>query len=101
MEAAKALLPAFIKKCSTEVKVLFYEFTICGDEIFCREGYQDADGALVHLANVGDELGQLMQIADLHRLELHGPAAELDKLRDAAAHLNPRWFVTECGLSRA
>jgi hypothetical protein len=32
---------------------LFYEFTVNGDEVFCREGYADAEGLLAHLENVG------------------------------------------------
>jgi hypothetical protein len=33
-----------------------------------------------------------MKIADLIRVEVHGPAAELKKLREPLAHLQPSWF---------
>ena len=92
LEAFKA---AFIEKTATEEKNLFYGFTINGDEIFCREGYTDADGILAHLDNVGAMLAEAFKMADLIRLELHGPANELDKLRKPLAHLNPVWFVIE------
>ncbi|MDQ2946901.1 MAG: hypothetical protein M3Y27_13320 [Acidobacteriota bacterium] len=95
LDAFKATLPAFIKKTSSEEKNLFYEFTIHGDEIFCREAYADADGILAHLDNVGQLLAQVMTIADLTRTELHGPAHELDKLRGPLAHLKPVWFILE------
>ena len=36
LEAMKAGLPAFRHKTATEEKNLFYDFTISGDEVFCR-----------------------------------------------------------------
>jgi hypothetical protein len=95
LEALKAAFPAFIEKTANEEKNLFYGFTLSGDEIFCREGYADAEGLLTHLDNVGTLLAEGLKIADLTRLEVHGPAAELDKLRGPLAHLNPVWFILE------
>ena len=95
MEAFKAALPHFVEKTESEEKNLFYGFTINGDEVFCREAYTDADGILAHLDNVGAMLSEAFKIADLIRLELHGPATELDKLRGPLAHLNPVWFVSD------
>jgi quinol monooxygenase YgiN len=93
LEAIKASFPKFIEKTRTEGENLFYEFTINGDEIFCREGYADAEAALAHLDNVGALLAEALTIADLTRLEIHGPADELEKLKAPLAHLNPTWFV--------
>jgi hypothetical protein len=95
MDAFKAGFPAFIEKTAGEEKNLFYGFSINGDEVFCREGYTDAGGVLAHLDNVGAMLAEAFTIADLIRLELHGPANELDKLRGPLAHLNPSWFVAD------
>lgn len=95
IEEFKASLPAFVAKSKNEPKNLFYEFTINGDEVFCREGYADAAGLLAHLENVGALLAEAFKIADLTRIELHGPAGELDKLKAPLAHLNPAWFVSE------
>lgn len=97
LEAFKAGLPAFREKAATEEKNLFYDFTVNGDEIFCREGYAGAEALLTHLENVGALLAEVFKIADLTRLEVHGPAAELDKLRGALAHLKPEWFVQDQG----
>ena len=71
-----------------------------GDEIFCREGYADAEGVLTHLENVGSQLAEMLKMADLIRIELHGPAAELEKLKRPLAHLNPAWFACECGVEK-
>ena len=95
MEELKAALPAFVEKTASEEKNLFYGFTIKGDELFCREAYADAEGLLAHLDNVGAMLAEALKIADLTRLEVHGPAAELEKLKGPLAHLKPEFFVVE------
>jgi hypothetical protein len=100
LDAFKAGLPAFVEKTKTEDKNLFYDFTINGDEVLCREGYIDAEGLLAHLANVDWLLKEALKIADLIRLEVHGPAKELDKLKEPLAELTPTWFVGECGIEQ-
>lgn len=98
--AFKAAMPAFIEKTRNETGNLFYEFTVNGDEVFCREAYVGAAGALAHLANIGAELAELFKIATVTRLEIHGPAAELDQLRGPMAQMNPAWFILEAGVRR-
>jgi quinol monooxygenase YgiN len=100
MAAVKAALPLFIEKVSKEKGNLYYEFTMNGDEVFCREAYVGAAGLLAHLANVGAELAEIFKIATLARLEVHGPADELDQLRGPLAHMSPAWFVLEVGVRR-
>ncbi len=96
----KQLLHEFVAKTSTEEKVLYYEFTLNGDEVFCREAYVGAEGALAHLTNVGALLDRMLTISTLTRLEIHGPATELAKLKGPLGKLNPAWFSYECGLQR-
>ena len=95
LEEVKAGFVRFVEKTATEKKNLFYGFTVNGDEIFCREGYTDAEGILAHLDNVSAPLTEMLAMADLLRVEVHGPAAELDKLKGPLAHLNPAWFTVE------
>ena len=95
LDEFKAGLPAFVEKTKTEQKNLFYDFTCNGDEVFCREGYVDADGLLAHLANVDALFKEVLKIADLTRLEVHGPANELEKLKGPLAELKPVWFALE------
>jgi len=38
----------------------------------------------------------MLKMADLTRVEVHGPAAELGKLKEPLAHLSPAWFAIEC-----
>ena len=100
LETVKAGFPRFVEKTATEKKNLFYGFTVNGDEIFCREGYTDADGVLAHLDNVGALLTEMLTMADLTRVEVHGPAAEVEKLKEPLAHLNPTWFAIEASVRR-
>jgi hypothetical protein len=37
----------------------------------------------------------MLKIADLTRVEVHGLAEELEKLKGPLAHLNPAWFTVE------
>jgi len=99
LDAFKALLPAFVEKTRSEAGCLFYDFTINGDVIFCREAYTGAEAALAHLDNVGAILAEALKISDVLRLEFHGPAAELEKLKAPLGHLNPEWFAYECGVT--
>ena len=92
VDQIKASLARFIKRTATEKQVIFYEFTVKGDEFFCREAYENADGLLAHLNNVGDLLAEVFEISDITRLEVHGPAEELEKLKKPMTHLNPAFF---------
>jgi quinol monooxygenase YgiN len=97
LAAFKAGVPHFIERTKSEPACVHYAFSFDGDTAHCREGYDDADGLLAHLGNVDAMLKETLKIADLVRLEVHGPAAELDKLRQPLAGLKPQWFVLEPG----
>ncbi len=100
LEAFKALGPKFVEKTRGEAGCIHYAFSFLGNTAHCREGYDDAAGILAHLENVGDLLAQALSLAELVRLEVHGPAAEIDKLREPLASLNPQFFVLEAGIRR-
>jgi len=93
LDVVKAGFPRFVEKTATETANLFYEFSVSGNEVFCREAYEDAEGLLAHLDNIGTLLSEMLTMADLLRLEVHGPAEELAKLKVPLAHLNPVWFT--------
>jgi quinol monooxygenase YgiN len=100
MDAAKALLPRFVATTTSEPTCVYYEFTVNGDVVFCREAYRGAEGALAHLANVDALLKEMLAISDLARLEIHGPAEEIEKLKGPLAPFNPDWFVFAAGVER-
>lgn len=95
LDFLKAILPEFAAKTRDETGNLFYEFTINGDEVFCREGYENAEALLAHMENVSGMLAVAMKLAELVRLEVHGPGQELAKLKTPLAHLNPTWFTLQ------
>ncbi len=100
VDAWKANCANFVAKTKTEAGCLHYAFSFDGDNAHCREGYVSADAVLAHLQNVDAELKAALAISDIVRLEVHGPAAEVDKLRGPLAGLKPQWFTLGLGFRR-
>ena len=99
MDAAKGFLAQFcdlVRK--NEQGCLYYNFTFKGNEMFCREAYKNADAVKAHLENCGPPLGEFLKVAELLRIEVHGPAAQLAQLKEAFAAFNPDYYVSECGI---
>ncbi len=97
LAAFRAGVPAYIERTRTEKGCAHYAFSFDGDTAHCREGYDNAAALLAHLENVGALLGETLKIADIARLEVHGPAAEIELLRGPLAGFNPQFFVLEPG----
>jgi quinol monooxygenase YgiN len=97
LAAFKAGMPAFVERTKSEKGCAHYAFSVDGDNVHCREGYDDAAALLAHLDNVGALLKEALKLADITRLEVHGPAGEIDKLREPLAALKPQFFVLEPG----
>lgn len=100
IDAFSEVIRTFIKTTGTEDGCLYYDFTLNGDEAFCREAYADGDAALFHLGNVDQVIKQALEISTMTRLEIHGPEVELEKMRGPLVALNPAWFVHQGGLDR-
>jgi quinol monooxygenase YgiN len=92
MAAFRAIVPRFVERTRSEKGCVHYAFSFDGDNAHCREGYDDAAALLAHLDNVGAILDEALKVADIARLEVHGPAAEIDKLRGPMAGLKPQFF---------
>jgi hypothetical protein len=100
LEEFRAISERMVKETATEDGALYYGFSFCGDEAYCREGYANAEALLVHADHLRDLLGQALQVADLTRFEIHGPEQELAKLREPLAPLTPRYYALEHGFRR-
>jgi len=96
----KAMCPKFVELTANEEKALYYGFTFKEDVIHCREGYADAEGLLAHLDNVGALIGEALQIAEMFCIEVHGPAEELEKLKEPLAELAVEYYTLEYGFRR-
>jgi quinol monooxygenase YgiN len=82
-------MAAFLRGCADFAELTkqetgnkYYGFTVSGDQAVCKEGYTGAEGFLAHLENVEGPLAKALQVADITKIEAHGPKAEVDKLRD-------------------
>jgi len=100
MDACKEFLEKFNARVINEEKCIAYNFTFNGDILACREAYLDADGVKAHLENCGELLGGFLEIAELIRIELHGPSEELEQLKETFAEMNPDYFVYHCGIGK-
>lgn len=100
IKAFEQLCEQFVEKTTHESKCLYYGFSFDGDRVHCREGYQDAEGLLTHLENVSSLLEEALKISELTRLEIHGPEAELAKLREPLSNIKPQFFTLKYGFRR-
>jgi quinol monooxygenase YgiN len=101
LDEFKAALPAFIRKTAAEKGNLYYDFSVSADNVvYCREAYAGAEAFLEHLAGVGPLLPDLLKLADIARIEVHGPAAELERLKGPLAAMKPVWFTHFAGVER-
>ena len=100
LPAFRRLCERFIEKTRPEPGCLYYGFSVAGDVVHCREGYVDAAALLRHVENVAALIEEALQISAIARLEVHGPAAELEKLRGPLANLSVEFYTFECGFRR-
>ncbi len=100
LAAFRALCERFVARTQGEEACLYYGFSFDGDQVHCREGYRDAPARLAHLENVGALLQEALKLAEITRLEVHGPEGELAKLRAPLAGLKPQFFVLDYGFRR-
>src|SRR5436190_9488867 len=100
LDSFKILCERIVEKTKSEPCVLYYGFSFDGHEAYCREGFIDTDGLLAHLTNVAELFKQMLDIAELTRLEVHASATQLEKLRAPMASLHPQFFTLEYGFRR-
>lgn len=100
LDSFKETMKEFVARTSTEDTCLYYDFSVREDVVFCREAYIGAAGVLRHLENVGSCIEEALTFSELFRLEIHGPAEELDQLREPLAELNPEFFESVTGVAK-
>lgn len=101
VEQTRASCQKFVDQTKEEPGCLYYSFTFADNLMHCREGYADADALLTHLSRVAPLIEEMLGTGvTIERLEVHGPAAEIEKLREPMADLSPQFFVLETGFRR-
>ncbi|MFY2822456.1 antibiotic biosynthesis monooxygenase [Ruegeria sp. MALMAid1280] len=99
---------AFRKNCAEMIELRHQEpdhlasaYSFGADQsVVSREDYDSADAVIRHMelgTHIFDSTRALVEITGI---ELHGPAAELEKLRDLFSGMNPGFFVTEFGFRK-
>jgi hypothetical protein len=89
-----------------------YAFSFCTKDgsttAACRESYADADSVLKHIGNVDAPFNATngacgKEISEIIRIEMHGPAAEIAKLKEALkdAPFDLHFFETGWGFRNA
>jgi len=97
LAAFRKLCERFVELSKPDPACLYYGFAFDGDLAHCREGYANAEALLAHIKTVGPTIEEALKIAELMRLEIHGPETELAKLRGPLGDLKPQFFTLEYG----
>jgi len=81
-DQAQPIVQALIEVSAREPGCIFYSWHMSGDTLICREGFIDGESAIKHLSEVGQLKDTLVDgPASLDRIEVHGPTAEIEKLK--------------------
>jgi quinol monooxygenase YgiN len=100
MDAFKAGFKDFYDGTRAGTKsCLYYGFATAGDQVFCREGYKNAEAVLAHLGDVKAPLDKAVEIVgkDGLKLAVMGPQSELDKLKEALDPLGTVYWALDGG----
>ena len=96
-----ALVPELVEITSKQDYCLWYDFSVSDEGVLhCREAYVGAQGLLDHCGDVDPVIGKVLAVSDLVRCEIHGPAEELEKLKEPMAGLNPTYFAFHSGIGK-
>ncbi|MFA3917335.1 antibiotic biosynthesis monooxygenase [Ruegeria hyattellae] len=99
---------AFRENCAAMVALhdkepghLATAYGFCSDgTAVSREDYDSAEAVQRHM-QLGSHIFESTQaLVQITGVELHGPAEEIDRLRDLFSAMSPRCFVTEYGFRR-
>ena len=62
IEAFKDMCGQFVEKTDEEPGCLYYGFSFGGDQVHCREAYQNAEALLAHLACRCRRIGRPLKV---------------------------------------
>jgi quinol monooxygenase YgiN len=95
--AAEPFMAEMVEATRAEKGCVYYGWTICGNKLFCREAYVDGPAVVEHFRNAVPLVGAMLEsgAASLDKIEIHGPASEVEKTKVAADPLGAAYFTTE------
>merc|ERR1711861_108545 len=95
---AEPIMAEFVEATKKETGCIYYGWTRNDDKLFCREAYVDAAASLAHLENIGALVGKLLEsAATLDQIELHGPAAEVEKCKEKMDGFGTTYWQIDSG----
>lgn len=97
----RTICQKYVDWSSREPGCLYYGFSFSGNVAHCREGFVDANALLAHIENLRPILHEMGEVSTMLRIEIHGVAQELTKLKQPLAGLNPQWFELEYGVRKS
>jgi quinol monooxygenase YgiN len=109
-EACQPLLQNYLEKAALEPGLVYCGWSTNGEQLSCRLAHTNADGVIAHLENVAsclqDEI--LGGPASLERIELHGPNAQIERVRASSSTatettldaLGVEYFATQGGFQK-
>merc|ERR1712146_116825 len=100
--AAEPIMAEFVEATKKETGCIYYGWSTdeSNNKLFCREAYIDAAAALAHLENIGALVGKLLEsAATLDQIELHGPAAEVEKCKEKMDGFGTKYYAIDSGFS--
>ena len=99
IEIFSRLADDLIETTRGEMGCIYYGFSFALDEVYCRQAYKNAETLLAHLDNVSDLSQRILQVSEIIRLEIHGPAEEIAKIREFEPIIKytPKYFILKGG----
>ena len=95
LDTVRTLLLRFVEKTVNE-RGIFSTGSVSTAMKCSAAKVTKAPKALLRISTMlGALLSEMLKVADLTRVELHGPAYDLEKLKRPLAHMNPAWFALE------
>jgi hypothetical protein len=77
-----------------EPTVLACSFSFNGNQVMCKESFESADSAKVHLDATGPMAKRAAESADIIKVEVMGPEEQLEKLRESFNDVNVMFWAT-------
>jgi len=101
-DKARPIMAEFVRRTATEDGMIYYGWDINGDTLHCREAYLNGDAANKHLENVGSCIGEILAegVAKLDSITIHGPAAQLEKVKPGTHKLGTKYFAVHSGFQQ-
>merc|ERR1712232_145701 len=82
----------FQRLTKNEKCVKYYGFAMMGDQAVCKEGYASAAAFIAHMENVKGPWRAARLAAEVVKIEVHGPVAEVERLREPLAEFQTSFW---------